>query len=274
MHKIIFSTVIYKTPISQIKSLIDSITSLDTFFKENYNDKIIFELFIFDNYVNNNFKEVQKIIKNKPFNINFKSSNRNLGYGQGHNKNFEFIKIEKNSWFISINPDVSFKGKHLYKFILFLINNNNLSCAAPLIYLPNSKIQYSAKKNPTVISLLSSRFTIFQKIPFLKNHLYKNQNRYRNYKSEIINCSFLSGCFLAIPTEIYSEIGGFSKKYFLHFEDADIVRRCSLRGRTIHCPLGFVTHIRGRGSHNSLSQQLCLVKSYFFYILRWGIQLM
>ena len=49
-------------------------------------------------------------------------------------------------WFLAINPDVSFTGNSLYKFILFITSEVNLACAAPLIYLPNNEIQYSAKK--------------------------------------------------------------------------------------------------------------------------------
>jgi len=272
MYKVNFSTVLYKTPINQINNLIKSIDSLNKFCNDNFSEKIIFKLFIINNFSKNNNDEYKKLIRNKKFKIIYTSSHKNLGYGQGHNKNFESIKNYKKSWFIAVNPDISFTGKQIYKFITYIIKNENISCAAPLIYLPNREIQYSAKHNPTVLSLISSRFYLLTKIPYLKNHLYKNQNRNRNYKSEIIDCNFLSGCFLAFPAQTYSKIKGFNKKYFLHFEDADIVRRASLIGRTIHCPLGSIKHIRGRGSHNSKSQQFQLIKSYFFYSMKWGLK--
>ena len=207
------------------------------------------------------------------YRIVYKVSKINLGYGKAHNENFQTITINNKTWFFAVNPDISFTGKSLHKFINYIIENKNIVCAAPLIYLPNNEIQYSAKKNPTFLSLLSSRFSILQNFKFIKNHLYKNQNRFIDYESEIIKAPFLSGCFLAFPSETYFKIKGFNKEIFLHFEDADIVRRCSLIGDTIHCPLGYVIHVRGRGSHNSITQQLALIKSYFFYIKCWGLQI-
>ena len=50
------------------------------------------------------------------------------------------------------------------------------------------------------------------------------------------------------------------------------MRRSNLEGKTIHCPYG-LTHIRGRGSHKSLSQQFYLVISYVKYSKTWGFRL-
>ena len=272
MNKIVFSTVIYKTSIIQIEKLIDSINSLKIYFDKNYKNKFKFKLLILDNSSNKPLNRNEINLNSSQFEILYTLSKSNLGYGQGHNKNFQKVDVNSKTWFFAINPDISFTGNSLYKFILFLTSEENISCAAPLIYLPNNEIQYSAKKNPTFVSLISSRFSIFQNIPKIKKHLHDNQNRFINYQKNIISAEFLSGCFLAFPSEIYSKIGGFSRKYFLHFEDADIVRRSSFFGKSIHYPFSSVVHIRGRGSHNSIRQQVCLIKSYFSYILSWGFK--
>ncbi len=272
MYKLIFSTVIYRTPVIQIKNLIDSINSLKMYLDENYKNKFELELLILDNSAKEPLNRNKINLNNSQVEITYNLSKRNLGYGQGHNNNFQKVKSNNKIWFLAINPDISFTGNSLYKYILFITSEVNISCAAPLIYLSNNEIQYSAKKNPTFLSLISSRFSIFQKFSKIKKYLHNNQNRYFNYKKDIINAEFLSGCFLSFPSEIYSKIGGFSKKYFLHFEDADIVRRSSFFGNTVHYPLGSVVHIRGRGSHNSIRQQLLLIKSYFIYIFTWGFK--
>ena len=272
MYKLVFSTVIYKTPIIQIKKLIDSLNSLKIYLDEKDKDKFKLELLIIDNSPKEPLNRKKINLYSSKFEISYNLAKRNLGYGKGHNNNFHNLKSDKSTWFIAVNPDVSFTGKSLYKFILFITSEVKISCAAPLIYLPNNEIQYSAKKNPTFLSLISGRFSIFQKIPKIKKYLHNNQNRYLNYKKEIIFAENLSGCFLSFPSEIYSKIGGFSKKYFLHFEDADIVRRASFFGKTVHYPLGSIVHIRGRGSHNSIRQQLFLIKSYLIYIFTWGFK--
>jgi len=73
-----------------------------------------------------------------------------------------------------------------------------------------------------------------------------------------------------IPSWAYIKVGGFSEQYFLHFEDADIVRKLSMYGYTKHVPLGRVTHGWARGSHTSPSQILSLMRSYLIYSIIWG----
>ena len=258
MKKLIFSTVIYNTPKNFILRLIDSIESLSSEIKKKKCNISIEKLLICDNSKFPKFS-INNLNTNKvSFEIVFSKTKNNLGYGLGHNFNLLKEKSNDDIWFIAINPDIYFSGINLFSFFEYILFSENISCAAPLIHLPNGTIQYSAKKDPTMASLLISRFSIFRLIPNFNRYLKFNQNKSFNYKKDIIISSFLSGCFLVFPSNIYKKIGGFSPKYFLHFEDADIVRRASFHGLTIHCPYGWVTHIRGRGSHKSFSQQIYL----------------
>ena len=72
-------------------------------------------------------------------------------------------------------------------------------------------------------------------------------------------------------TSYFSRVGGFSRKYLLHFKDADLLRRLSLHGLTLHVPKSFVVHGWARGSHMSITQTLHLVKSAFVYFSAWGL---
>ncbi len=275
MKQIIFSTVLFDTPIKDLKRLIDSVSNLQNYVSKNNSIKINIRLIIWDNSFKNNFYKEKIEFDKQNIDISFFSSIKNIGYGLGHNSNLLKIKPNKDIWFVALNPDIYFEGKSLFGFFNYLFGNDeNLACAAPLIFLANGNIQYSAKKNPTTLSLLVGRFSFFRKFPFLERYLYSNQNRDKNYEREIIKCQNLSGCFLVFPSEIFIKIRGFSKRYFLHFEDADIVRRAALYGETIHCPFGFANHIRGRGSHKSIIQQYHLIISYFVYSKFWGYRFM
>ncbi len=273
MKKLIFSTVLYNTPLEDLKRLLDSIDSLSIeFMKSKVNIKIE-KLLIIDNSINPEYFPENLLKKKYSFKVVLLKSKENLGYGMGHNQNLLIENSDKYTWYVALNPDIYFLGSQLIGFFEFIISSVDIYCAAPLIYLPNGNIQYSAKKNPTMFSLLISRFSFFQKFKFLKNYLNENHNKHFNYEKECINAPFLSGCFLVFPSQVYKKINGFSKKYFLHFEDADIVRRCNLGGLTLHCPYGSVTHVRGRGSHKSISQQFYLTVSYIKYSKKWGFRL-
>ena len=272
MKKIIFSTVLFNTPLNYVERLIESIESLNIQFKNKKINIKVERFMIWDNSKISRFSEEQFKTKKFSFETIFANSKNNLGYGGGHNKNLLRQEISKDIWFVALNPDIYFEGKNLIGFFEFITSKENISCAAPLIYLSDGNIQFSAKKIPTMASLLISRFEILQLIPFFRKYLKKNQNKDLNYEKEFIHSPFLSGCFLAFPSRIYKNINGFSKKYFLHFEDADIVRRCNLEGLTLHCPYGSIIHIRGRGSHKSLSQQFHLAISYINYSIIWGFR--
>ena len=84
---------------------------------------------------------------------------------------------------------------------------------------------------------------------------------------------FLSGSFLVVKAEIFAKVKGFSEAYFLHFEDADLVRKCSFYGLTAHLPKGEITHTWNRGSHKSLFQIIHLIRSMFIYFYKWGFKL-
>jgi len=273
MKKLIFSTVLYKTPPKDLKKILESIELLSIALKKKNIDIEIEKFLICDNFVDHNNHYPNINFKEFSFDIIYSKSERNLGYGMGHNSNLLNQNIDCNTWFIALNPDIYFTGENMTPFFEYITSYPGISCAAPLIYLQNGEIQYSAKKSPTFFSLIISRFSFFQKISFLRKYLDLNQNKNIDYKKNIIPSEFLSGCFLVFPSKVYAEIKGFSKKYFLHFEDADIVRRCNLIGLSIHCPFGFATHIRGRGSHKSSFQQLHLTLSYVRYSKYWGFKL-
>ena len=111
--------------------------------------------------------------------------------------------------------------------------------------------QYSAKKNPTLLSLLLGRFNFLSYLKIFDDYQKIHKNQMKNYKKEIIQSSYLSGCFLIIKATIYIKVKGFDNRYFLHLEDADFTRMCSSYGLVLHDPTLRVVHKWARGSHKS-----------------------
>ena len=145
MKKLIFSTVLYNTPLKDISNLLKSIESLSATFKESHVNIKVLKLLIRDNSNNPKYSYDNLFNDKYSFKIEIIRSDRNLGYGMGHNYNFLDQNSNKDIWYIALNPDVYFYGK-LIHFFEFVTYSDDISCAAPLIYLPNGKIQYSAKE--------------------------------------------------------------------------------------------------------------------------------
>jgi GT2 family glycosyltransferase len=199
---------------------------------------------------------------------------KNIGFGSANNRNFELAKVSGDDVFVVANPDITFIAAELAPLLDWLrLNSDRVSCVAPLIVNASGDIQYSAKKNPTFLSLLLGRFAQLKSVGILADYDAWHKSLGIDYRASCIESPYLSGCFLVIPCCYYSKIGGFCERFFLHLEDADLVRRLSMLGISLHNPIGKVTHLWARGSHRSLTQMLSLVRSWIIYSCIWGFSI-
>jgi GT2 family glycosyltransferase len=267
---LIFSLVLYNHTIEDISPLLDSIRSLhdqhnsDTLTLCIYNgSNPLFKQQPTASQIQARIAGVRLILKH----------GNNIGFGAGHNLACNG-SLQTPSILILANPDTSFNPHEIYPLIDWLHSRRGYSCIAPLVLLQNGEIQYTAKKNPTFLSLAVGRLGILKKLPILRSYDEWHRNLDKNYCTDLIESPYLSGSFLLIPSEYFMAVCGFDERYFLHLEDADIVRRLSLVGITAHNPLGKITHLWARGSHKSLRQTYYILKSYLRYSRKWGFSLL
>lgn len=261
---VIFSLVLFKQNLDIISPLF---VDVDKFYNFGLKNNIKTFFYIYDNSPFRN-NDINKLI-NKEY-ISYKFDSSNLGYGRAHNKNLlKNNNSSSNTVFIVVNPDISFNYLDLFNYLHNFVESKYL-CVAPLIVNERGEIQYSAKKNPTLLSLLIGRFKSLKSLKIFDNYQKIHVNAMRNYKKEKIQSSYLSGCFLIIKSTIYTKVKGFDNRYFLHLEDADFTRMCSSYGIVIHDPSLKVIHKWARGSHKSLRQMLCIFISLVKYFKKWG----
>ena len=267
---VVFSLVIYNHSIDIIRPLLTSILALSRHNEGTFD----VELFVSDNSPKGNsslLPDIKQELCSTPCYYFHNSSN--IGFGLANNRNYEASRLSEDDLFIVANPDTYFDATQLADLLQWVVHNKNISCAAPLLLNPSGSIQYSAKKNPTLLSLALGRLRFLCNLPILSKYDKWHKNMSRDYCSDCFESSYLSGSFLVIPSWAYRRVNGFSEKYFLHLEDADIVRRLSLVGSTVHNPIGKVVHLWARGSHKSLSQTIHLLHSMFTYFSIWGFRL-
>ena len=198
---------------------------------------------------------------------------RNLGFARANNVNAGSLFYSDSEVFVVANPDTSFLGRELAPLLYWICNHKKVSCASPLVINPGGAIQRSVKHDPTFLSLLLGRLPLLTTLPVFARYYSWHRNLGSCYERDVISSTYLSGCFLVIPSLSFREVGGFSERYFLHLEDADIVRRLSSCGLAVHNPIGRVYHRWARGSHKSLSQTLFLLRSIVVYMFSWGMRL-
>jgi GT2 family glycosyltransferase len=216
------------------------------------------------------FSEIRALIPDVQF---LYAKGANIGFGGANNFNYSQASLFGDDIFVVANPDVSFAAVDLVRLLDWLVSRPTVACLAPLIVSPIGTIQYSAKRNPTVLSLALGRFYGLARLGLLCRYDANHRNLDKDYTRDCIPSPYLSGCFLIIPSRFYSRVGGFCSQFFLHLEDADLVRRLSFVGETLHNPIGTVIHLWARGSHGSLAQTFRLIQSSITYFRIWGLKI-
>ena len=264
MPNLFFSLVLFNHDFDEISELISSINKFSISFKSKFKTKLC----IYENSPQKKINKEVLISKYPLLKISYSHDPTNKGFGYGHNRNLLDLTIE-DGIFIIINPDIKFQIDDIKDYFNWFLMEKEVLCSAPLIFNKGGKIQYSAKKNPTLLALFCSRLGL-NNFWGISSYMIWHQNRKYDYAKNFINAPFLSGCFLLIDPYTYKKISGFDENYFLHMEDADLVRRISKIGKTLHAPIGKVFHSWSRGSHKSFKQTFALLRSMILYFNKWG----
>ena len=190
----------------------------------------------------------------------------NIGFGQAHN-----IAIhESNSkYHIICNPDIKVETETLNNILKYMSDNNGISLLTPDVrntdgtrqFLPQRKVRFKYMLS----SILSSKIRFFKSI---REEYVRLDREEKDYDIE-----FATGCFMIFETEFLKKIGGFDKRYFLHFEDADLSREVLYNGgRIVYTPSIRVTHGWHRDNKKSRKVFLLALNSMFKYFIKWSLR--
>lgn len=222
--------------------------------------EIPFKLYVVDNgstdgtveHIKTNYPEVTLI-----------KSGANIGFGAGHN--FILDKLDSDYHAI-INPDIIVKDDVLAKMAAYLNSNPDIGMLSPEIRFPDGRLQILGKKRPCMRYLVASRLrgngepgNTLKEYAMLDKDLSK--------PTDIQNAT---GCFMFIRTDLFKEIGGFDKRYFMYFEDSDLTREVNLKSRTVYYPGATVYHEWGRESKKNFKLKLVQINSMCNYFIKWN----
>ncbi|MCF6349380.1 MAG: glycosyl transferase family 2 [Flavobacteriaceae bacterium] len=186
----------------------------------------------------------------------------NIGFGSGHNTIINKIK-DCSKYHLILNPDVSFESSIILNLIKTLEKEEELAMIAPKVIFPNGEHQYTCRKYPTVLEMISRKMGIF------KN--YVNKREYKNLDlTKTFYPDFIHGCFQLYKTEDFVKINGFDERYFLYMEDVDICRKIDVLGKKkMYYPKEEITHILKKGSSKSIQLFIRHFLSSVKYFYKW-----
>ncbi len=228
--------------------------------KENTKKSDI-QIFIFDNST----KNVDLKITTEA--DSYVKTNENLGFGGAHNLMFNYPMGEYHA---VINPDITISSDTLSHLADILQKNPDIAMITPKILNSDGTEQKLPKRNPTFKYMFLGRLAPLGKI--FKN-IRDDYTRANETFKEITDIDFCTGCFFLIRSDIFKNIGGFDKRYFMYLEDADLTREVKKYGRVVFCPEVSVTHEWERGSAKSLKLLFIHLSSFFKYRGKWKNEL-
>tara|TARA_R110001632_G_scaffold101693_1_gene209575 strand:- start:1956 stop:2735 length:780 start_codon:yes stop_codon:yes gene_type:complete len=236
--------------------------TIDCFLRiKNFNSK----LYLIDNSRNSFFKD--KFLQP---NIEYYSSDKNLGFGRGHNLVLEKIKHESD-YHLVLNPDVVFEPEVIDTLVIQLKKDSSLSMIAPKVLFPDGKFQHSCRRYPKISEMFFRRFSVIKNLSksIVNKGIYKDKNLDNPFYAE-----YLTGCFHLYKTEDFLEIGGFDNRYFLYMEDIDICKKIDAKGtRKMYFPEVEITHVLKQGSSKDYKLFFRHTTSMIKYFLKWGVRL-
>ena len=192
----------------------------------------------------------------------------NVGYGAAHNL---IINNLDAGFHLMLNPDVVLDNQFLAVGINYLIDNDDVALAVPMVSHANSERQFLCKRYPSVLTLFVRGF-----LPRNLHKLFTKRlasYEMRDLHDDQINKDIPigSGCCMLSRSTALKAVNGFDERYFLYFEDFDLSLRIRQQGRIAYLPTMKIIHGGGYAARKGFSHIRMFVRSAirFFSIHGW-----
>jgi len=172
------------------------------------------------------------------------------GFGANHNAAF---RQSSGGYFCVLNPDVRLDSDP-FPALCRALDSENIGVAAPVVLSPVGAIEDSARKFPTLPSLV-------------RKALARRQTLDYAFGNEPFSPDWVGGMFMLFRREVFERAGGFDERYFLYYEDVDLCRRLARLGYRVQLvPAARVVHNARRWSHASIRYLLWHIASLLRYL--------
>ena len=207
MLDLVVQIVSYKTK----KYLSDCI---DSVINDLRGSDISYKILIFENGSRDNLADLEEKYKNKQ--VNFYYSDKNLGFGGGHNSLAK--KFPQSKYLFALNPDTIVAEGATKTLFDFMNGHLEAGLCGPKIFEENFR---SHKKVfwPKIF-IIKDFFERFLKIKILKS-------------INVLEFNPLQGAAWFFRRAAFNKIGGFDENLFLYFEEGDICNSLKTAGYKI-----------------------------------------
>lgn len=171
---------------------------------------------------------------------------RNLGFGRAVSLG---VRRSRGQYLLVANPDAFLAPEVPEALRQCLEENPEAALVGPRIFDANGKIQESARRFPRIRTGLFGRTSILTRL-FPSNPISKKELLAGKVAdSGPVSVDWVSGACFMIRREDFEEVGGFDKRYWMYWEDADLCYRLKEMGKkTVYLPDCSIRHLVGRSA--------------------------
>lgn len=174
------------------------------------------------------------------------------GFAANHNAAFARCSTP---FYCVANPDIRLAANP-FPALLEALDRDRVAAAGPLVRSPAGAIEDSARRFPTVASLVRKLFAA------------SSRPEYPVDRGPVA-VDWVAGMFMLFDSATFGAVGGFDEGYFLYYEDVDLCRRLRRGGyRVLYVPGAEVVHNAQRASRWNLALMRHHIQSAVRFLTR------
>ncbi len=191
----------------------------------------------------------------------------NVGYGRGHNK---AIARATADYHLILNPDVLLAPDAFVNAIEFMEAHPEVGLLAPAVLNEDGELAHLCKDYPTVLALALRGFAPAPLQRLASEPLARYELRHLDPRHVHVGVPLVSGTFMLFRRSVLELTTGFSKDYFLYFEDFDLSLRTAKFAKLAYVPAVRIEHKGGFAGKKGLKHWWMFGRSAFTFFSHYG----
>jgi len=178
-------------------------------------------------------------------------NHENVGFGRAVN---QAVEATTGRFILLLNPDGCLKPGAVDRLCQELERHGDCAIVGPAVVDDDGRTQGSARGDPNMLTGLFGRSTWlsrrFPKSALARRNVVRDLRMAAGESS--VEIDWVSGSCMLVRRDAFLKVGGFDRRYFMYWEDADLCRRLRSAGwRTRYRPDAQVTHSVGQSSRTA-----------------------
>lgn len=156
--------------------------------------------------------ETTSVLEKAKLNIRLIKSDQNLGFGAGNQLG---VNQASGEYLFFLNPDTKFRMDTLTPLVDYLAKHDQVGLVAPKLVNNQGKPQESIRNLPTLTRAIQEFW-------------FNQSNRYEAFSpntDQPMIVESVVGAAMLIQRQLFNDLGGWDKRYFMYFEDLELCRQ-------------------------------------------------